>query len=100
MAHRLSERAEADLDNIWYYVAKESGSLEIANRLIDSLTDTFLLLSRQPHLGRSRDGDFGPGSRSLTVREYVIVYRVDSNDEVLILRVVHGRRDLEDLFGS
>ncbi len=100
MAHRLSERAEADLDDIWFYVANESGGLGIANRLIDSLTDTFLLLSRQPYLGRSRDDDFGPGTRSLTVREYVIVYSVDGNDGVQILRVVHGRRDLEDLFGS
>ncbi|MGH9625228.1 MAG: hypothetical protein ACRD4G_12920 [Bryobacteraceae bacterium] len=33
MAHRVARRAEADLDDIWLYVAKESGSLEVANRL-------------------------------------------------------------------
>jgi hypothetical protein len=27
MAHRLAPRAETDLDEIWYYVAKESGSI-------------------------------------------------------------------------
>jgi plasmid stabilization system protein ParE len=27
MAHRLAPRAAADLDDIWYYVAKESGSI-------------------------------------------------------------------------
>jgi hypothetical protein len=27
MAHRVALRAEADLDDIWYYVAKESGSI-------------------------------------------------------------------------
>ena len=36
MAHRVVLRAEADLDDIWLYVAKESGSIEIANRLIDA----------------------------------------------------------------
>ena len=36
MAHRVALRAEADLDDIWLYVAKESGSIEIANRLIDT----------------------------------------------------------------
>jgi hypothetical protein len=41
MAHRLAPRAETDLDEIWYYTAKESGSIEIANRLIDSITDRF-----------------------------------------------------------
>jgi hypothetical protein len=38
MAHRVAPEAEAELDNIWYYVAKESGSVEIADRLIDSIT--------------------------------------------------------------
>ena len=33
---RLSPEAEADLDDIWLYVARESGSIDAANRLIDS----------------------------------------------------------------
>lgn len=97
MAHRLAPRAETDLDDIWYDVAKESGSIEIANRLIDTLTDRFFRLAGFPFVGRARDDDFGPGSRSVAVGEYVIVYGVE-NEEVLILRVVHGRRDLEALF--
>jgi hypothetical protein len=28
MAHRVAPRAEADLDDIWLYVAKESGSMD------------------------------------------------------------------------
>jgi len=39
MAHRVSPQAEADLDDIWYYVAKESTRIETANHLIDSITD-------------------------------------------------------------
>ena len=31
MAHRLAPEAEADLHDIWYYVAQESGSIEIAD---------------------------------------------------------------------
>ena len=98
MAHLVAPRAERDLDDIWYYVAKESGSIEIANRLIDSITDRFFLLAGFQHLGRTRDEDFGPGSRSVAVGNYVIVYCVEAED-VLILRVVHGRRDREALFG-
>ena len=55
MAHRLAPRAETDLDDIWYYVAKESGSIEIANRLIDTLTDRFFMLAGFPYVGRARD---------------------------------------------
>lgn len=35
MAHRISPAAEADLDAIWYFVAKESASIEVAESLID-----------------------------------------------------------------
>ena len=98
MAHRLAPHAERDLDNIWLYVAKESGSIEIANRLIDTITDQCAALGNFPYIGRTRDEDFGPGYRSIAVGEYVIVYCIEDGD-ILILRVVHGRRDLGRLFG-
>ena len=97
MAHRIAPRAETDLDGIWLYVAGESGSMEAANRLIDSITDRFLFLSSFPYMGRARDRDFGIGTRSFSVGEFVIVYCVEGED-VFILRVVHGRRDFETLF--
>jgi hypothetical protein len=30
MAHRVAPRVEADLDDIWFYVAKESGGMDVA----------------------------------------------------------------------
>jgi plasmid stabilization system protein ParE len=48
-------------------------------------------------MGRARDEDFGPEYRSFAVGEYVIVYCVEESD-VLILRVVHGKRDLDAQF--
>jgi toxin ParE1/3/4 len=99
MAHRVAEEAEADLDDIWLYVASESGSMEVASRLIESITDRFLLLSTFPYAGRARDDDFGAGSRSIATGEYFVVYCVEDQD-VLILRVVHGKRYLEGLFGQ
>jgi len=98
MEHRLAPEAEAELDGIWYYVAKESGSIEIADRLIDSLTDRFFLLASHPYVGRRRDDDLRPGLRSFPVGEYVVIYRVEGED-VLILHVVRGSRNLEALFG-
>ena len=97
MPHRVSPRAEADLEDLWLYVARESSSLEVADRLIDSITQRFLFLADFPQAGRTRDRDFGSGTRSFPVGEYVLVYCVVGSD-VFILRVVHGRRDLEDLF--
>jgi toxin ParE1/3/4 len=98
MAHLVAPQASADLNNIWYYVAKESGSIEIADQLLDSITERFFLLAGYPYLGRPRNDDLGIGLRSFPVGEYVIVYLVEDKD-VLILRVVHGRQDLEEVFG-
>jgi toxin ParE1/3/4 len=97
MAHRLAPRAEADLDDIWYYTAKESQSIENADRVIDSITERFFLLATYPHLGRRRDDDLRPGLRSFAVGEYVIIYRVEAED-VLILHVIRGSRDIQALF--
>jgi toxin ParE1/3/4 len=97
MAHRIAPEAEAELDDIWYYIAKESGSIEIADRVIDSVTDRFFLLARFPQMGRRRDEDLRPGLRSCIAGEYVIIYRVGDED-VLILHVLRGSRDLKALF--
>jgi toxin ParE1/3/4 len=98
MGHRLAREAEVELDDIWYYVAKESGSVEIADRLIDSITERFSILADHPYIGRHRDDDLRPGLRSFPAGEYIIIYRV-KNDDVLILHVARGSRNLEALFG-
>ena len=98
MAHLRSPRAESDLDDIWYYVAKASGSLEIADRLVDAIADRFFLLARYPNMGRARDIDLRPGLRSFPVGEYMILYRIEGED-VMILRVLRGSRDIEALLG-
>jgi hypothetical protein len=43
MAHRLAPGAEIELDDIWFWTAKESGSIDIADRLVDSITERFFL---------------------------------------------------------
>jgi toxin ParE1/3/4 len=94
--YRLLPRAEAELDDIWLYVARESGSIAIANRLIDAITDRFLLLAQHPQIGRRRDHDLRPGLRTFVVGEYVIIYRIEVVD-VLILDVIRGSRDIPEL---
>jgi toxin ParE1/3/4 len=96
LARRLAPEAAAELDAIWNYVARESGSVEIADRLIDSITGWLLLLADNPHLGRRREDDLRVGLRGVPVGRYLILYRIDS-DEALILHVIPGARDIEAL---
>jgi toxin ParE1/3/4 len=99
MGHRRTPQADSDLDDIWYYIAIQSGSTEIADRFIDSITNRFYLLARHPNIGRPRDRDLRPGLRSFPVGNYVIIYRVEHGD-VLILRVLRSSRNIEVLFGQ
>jgi toxin ParE1/3/4 len=68
----------------------------ITTRLIDSLTERFFMLGRHPHVGRPRDDDLRPGLRSFPVGRYVIIYRVESED-VVILHIIPAARDIEPL---
>ena len=57
---------------------------------LDDIIDRFDLLAEQPGMGRARP-EFGPGVRSFAVENFVIYYRQE--DDVLIARILHGRRD-------
>jgi len=99
MGHVRSPEADSDLDSIWSFIASESRNAEIADRVIDSITERFLLLANYPNIGRRRDEDLRPGLRSFPVGEYIILYRVQDED-VLILRVLRSSRNLKALLGQ
>ncbi len=98
MSHRLAPDAAADLDHIWYNVALGSDSIARADRLVDAITERFYLLSLHPRIGRTRD-DLRPGLRSFAVVGYVILYRIEGED-VVIVHVLHGRQDIPGLIGG
>ena len=95
--HHLSRQARDDLDRIWEYIVIAGNSEASADNQIDAIFDRFYLLSRHPKIGRARDDDLGPGTRSFPVDDYLIVYDL-SGENVQILRVVHGRRNVAALF--
>jgi plasmid stabilization system protein ParE len=76
MAHRRAPQADLDLDDIWLYIAKKGGSFDIADGLIDSITERFFLLGRHPYVGRARDEELRRRLRSFPVGEYVIPFRI------------------------
>ena len=94
---RVSPEARSELESIWLYIARESGSTDIATRVTDSIAQRFWLLNRHSNLGRRRD-DLRPGLRSLTAGDYIIIYRIEK-DTVVILHIFHGSRDISGLLG-
>lgn len=90
----FSPAAESDLDDIWYHIALDNPSA--ADRTIDKLRQRLEQLTAFPESGRARP-DIAPNARSLTVGNHIALYRL-SDRGLEIVRVVHGARDLTDLF--
>jgi plasmid stabilization system protein ParE len=78
------------------YAVRESGDQGKADRAVDLIAERFITLVDYPRAGRVRD-DLRRGLRSLVAGDYLIVYRVVRVD-VVIVQIVHGRRDLRALF--
>jgi toxin ParE1/3/4 len=100
---RFSEMAERDLDQIWNYIATESGNVDTAKRFIESLVSRLSILAREPKARTARDG-IDTGLRGLPIGRYVVYYR-DEGALVLISRIIHGSREqsaayFEDLRGG
>ena len=93
---RILPEAENDLDDIWHYLAVESASFDIASNAIDSINERIWLIAQRPQIGRRRDHDLRNGLRSFASGQFVILYRL-IKDEVFIVRVVRGSREIERL---
>jgi toxin ParE1/3/4 len=92
-----SSQARTDLSEIWSYYFQVAGQLT-ADKIIRQIVERSRLLEDHPLGGRSRD-ELRPGLRSLVARPHVIFYRV-VHDRAEIVRVLDGRRDLDEIFAS
>ncbi|AZO67534.1 type II toxin-antitoxin system RelE/ParE family toxin [Mesorhizobium mediterraneum] len=91
MKYRLLPQALIDLELIGDYIAEHNPNAAV--RLVDTLERRWDLLTLHPFSGAPRE-DIAPGIRHLVVGEYLTLYRV-GEDSVEILRVLHGRRNIE-----
>ncbi len=86
--YRFSQRADADLDDIYDYSVEQFG-LNQALRYRDELESCFAMLAEHPRIGRTSD-TIRRGVRRHEHGSHVILYR-EERDHVLIVAVVHGR---------
>lgn len=91
---RLSDKAEADLAEIWSYVVSEA-SEEVARRLLERIEKASRLLLTFPFSGTARN-QFAEGLRVIFEGNYAIYYTI-SETEIIIVRVLHSARDANAL---
>ncbi len=102
MLRRVIRRpaANRDLIDCFVYIGKDSE--ESATRFLRAAEDTFLELARMPGMGivasfsRSRDRNL----RRWRVRgfENFLIFYVLIEDGIEVIRVLHGAREIEQLF--
>jgi len=86
-------RAQIDLDEIWAMIAQTDFSR--ADRFVEKLEDKIGQLSQFPESGADRT-DIFPKTRVLIEGQYLIFYQFAEN-RVVVMRIIHGARDLGDL---
>lgn len=98
----FSEHADAQMVDISDYIYDESGSVEIAIKVVVDLTSRIKArLSRFPNSGiveliTEDDVVY----RQLVVDHYYVIYRIEENENetfVLITNVIHNKRNKDDV---
>lgn len=92
----LRPQAEVDVQDIWAFIAEDN--MVAADEWVDQLDAKMRLWATQPLMGRARD-ELAPGIRSLAFGRYVVFY-LALPDGIDVVRVLHGSRDIESLFGE
>ncbi|MBV8428947.1 MAG: type II toxin-antitoxin system RelE/ParE family toxin [Hyphomicrobiales bacterium] len=87
---RLTRAAEADIAEIWAYLAAEA-SEPVATRVVEKIMDACQLFCHFPLAGASRE-QFAPGLRLGFAGRYAVYYQ-HSDHRLVVIRVLHGARD-------
>ena len=95
MSHVFTRpRAEADLVDIWRYIAQDSPAN--ADRMLDRINGTLSRLATMPFMGQARF-DLAPGLRMFPVGSYLLFFR-PIQDGIEMIRVLHGKRNISGRF--
>jgi toxin ParE1/3/4 len=89
-----SPRAVTDILEIVERIANDNPTA--AGRFLEEIDRLLTRLSEFPGLGPARD-ELLPGLRSIPHSNYLLFYRPVTNG-IELVRVLHGARDLEELF--
>lgn len=93
----LSADADEDLQDIYLRSVEVWGERQ-AQRYLASLFQAFDLLGHEPSIGRSRP-DLHRDVRSFPHGSHIVFF-MEWEGEIAILRVLHGRRDIDAVFES
>ena len=84
MRHRITQRAERDLLDIYRYTVETFGPNQ-ADKYLRELEAVFELIAEYPRVGRTYEGE----TRQFVHGKHIILYRIGQT-EVVVGRIFHG----------
>ncbi|WP_102958778.1 type II toxin-antitoxin system RelE/ParE family toxin [Mangrovicella endophytica] len=93
MSYKLTKAADQDIASL-YRTGIERFGINQADRFLAGLVDTLDVIALFPMIARERH-ELAPPLRVHRYRSHLILYSVE-NEDVLIVRVRHGREDWEN----
>jgi toxin ParE1/3/4 len=97
-AFQLTNKAKQDLKSIAAYTQKKWGK-EQRRVYLKQFDDVFHLISKTPDIGIGCDY-IKIGYRKFPVTTHVVFYRLISESEIEIVRVLHKRMDARPIFAE
>ena len=98
--YHFTKKAEADLDEILYYISIELSNPEAAASFLKDLLAVIASICSVPKIGRIVENEFLPDKeiRKSLVGNYVLYYLPDAVEmTIYILRILYSRRNLDEL---
>jgi toxin ParE1/3/4 len=95
-AYSFTDNAIRDLDSICDLITIDNPNA--ASNLFDDIREQCVRVARFPFSGKKYDR-IKPNLRGFIVKSYIIFYTVEG-ENILIIRVVNGYRDLADVFDA
>lgn len=90
----INEKALDDINSIWIYTA-ENWSIEQADRYYNLIYDEIEYIASNFEMAR----DFGKIRKSYKyskVKSHLIFFKIDKNNEIEVVRVLHERMHIEN----
>ncbi len=98
--YRLTQKADADLDDIVGYIAVDLANPTAASDFVDTLQRVIEEARSFPESGSPVVNEFVPNTevRKKTVGNYLMYYLPDSAEKMIfVLRIVYGRRNMDEI---
>ena len=93
----ISKKAVSDLEEIWLYTV-EKWSTEQADRYYNLIFDEINYICKNISAGKSME-HVRKGYRASKVKSHLIFYRI-INNTIEVIRILHERMDIENIFND